>query len=74
MEVVFNAINLVEMALFVFENTRDVFEKIPSLLSSQNRSAAFSTEYDLIQDLGVGAHGFVNLHPDLFLCLSQNRT
>ncbi len=55
-EVVFYAVNAVEMAFFVFQDSPNVFEQFGAVFLVKCALSFFCAENDLIEDLGVGAH------------------
>src|SRR2546427_6818156 len=55
-QVVFNAIDPVEMALFVFEDAPGVAEQVFAVFGEQRGDALFGRKDDVIIDLRVGGH------------------
>ncbi len=55
-EVVFNAVDAVQVAILVFQNAPDVFEQLRTALLLQRAFPALGAEDDLIKDLSVGTH------------------
>lgn len=56
MNVIFNAIDLINMTLLVTDYSRDIFKKCVSFISNKRFLTVFGAEDDLIEDLGVGTH------------------
>ena len=52
--VIFDAIDSVKMALFVFQKSPDVSEQILTRTHIQNRSSILSRKYEMIKSLAVG--------------------
>ena len=55
-EVVFYAVNAIEVAFFVFQDSPNVFEQFGAVFLGKCALSFFGAENDLIEDLGVGAH------------------
>ncbi len=71
MDMILHTIYLVEVTLLVFKNARHVFEKVTAMRCCQGGCSVFCTEHNLIEYLGIAAHGVEPLRGSgyhLFFC------
>ena len=57
-QMIFYAIDAIEMAVFVFQDAPDVFEEFLPVWIGEGSFPVLCGEHDLVEDLGVGTHGF----------------
>ncbi len=58
MQVIFHAIDTIQMTVFIFKYSRDILEELRSVFLCHCSFTVLGAKDDLVEDLGVGTHKF----------------